>query len=153
MELGKQIKRLRIEKGLSQSQLAKKSNISLKTLQRYEKEERSPTLIILQMIADALEIDFNKLITISKAPSLSLTNKETETILKNIDTLRKNGGLKLFKMEFIKAEIDFSEEEELLACVLLRKFFSLNDIGQQKIVSYIEDIYKLPEYKKGNVEK
>lgn len=59
MKTGHLIKELRIKKGLTQEQLAAKTELSARTIQRIENGEVDPRSYSLQMIADALEVDFS----------------------------------------------------------------------------------------------
>lgn len=59
METGKLIKELRIKKGMTQEELADKTDLSARTIQRIENGEVDPRAYTLQMIAKALEVDFN----------------------------------------------------------------------------------------------
>jgi transcriptional regulator with XRE-family HTH domain len=59
METGKLIKELRIKKGMTQEELADKTEISARTIQRIENGEVDPRAYTLQMIAKALEVDFS----------------------------------------------------------------------------------------------
>lgn len=71
METGKLIKELRIKKGMTQEELADKTEISARTIQRIENGEVDPRAYTLQMIAKALEVDFSLFIE-----SGSKTDKE-----------------------------------------------------------------------------
>lgn len=55
--VGKKLRGLRAEKGMSQEDLAKLSGISESAIFRIEKGERSPRLGQLDALCDALEID------------------------------------------------------------------------------------------------
>jgi transcriptional regulator with XRE-family HTH domain len=59
METGKLIKELRIKKGMTQEELADKTEVTARTIQRIENGEVDPRFYTLQMIAKALEVDFN----------------------------------------------------------------------------------------------
>ena len=59
METGKLIKELRIKKGLTQEELAEKTELSARTIQRIENGDVDPRAYTLQMIAKALEVDFS----------------------------------------------------------------------------------------------
>ena len=59
METGKLIKELRIKKGMTQEELADKTEVSARTIQRIENGEVDPRAYTLQMIAKALEVDFS----------------------------------------------------------------------------------------------
>jgi transcriptional regulator with XRE-family HTH domain len=62
METGKLIKELRIQKGMTQEELAEKTEVSTRTIQRIENGEVDPRAYTLQMIAKALEVDFSMFI-------------------------------------------------------------------------------------------
>lgn len=59
METGRLIKELRIKKGMTQEELADKTEVSARTIQRIENGEVDPRAYTLQMIAKALEVDYN----------------------------------------------------------------------------------------------
>ncbi len=60
--IGRNVKKLRLKKGLSQEALAEKAGISLRTLQRIEKGETTPRGDTLQRLAMALETSPDELI-------------------------------------------------------------------------------------------
>lgn len=59
METGRLIKELRIKRGLTQEELADKTVVSARTIQRIENGEVDPRAYTLQMIAKALDVDFS----------------------------------------------------------------------------------------------
>ncbi|MCT4637700.1 MAG: helix-turn-helix domain-containing protein [Bacteroidales bacterium] len=59
METGKLIKELRLKRGLTQEDLAEKTEVSVRTIQRIESGEVDPRAYTLQMIAKALDVDFS----------------------------------------------------------------------------------------------
>ena len=59
MKTGTVIKELRIKKGLTQEELADKTELSARTIQRIENGEVDPRAYSLQMIAKALDVDFS----------------------------------------------------------------------------------------------
>ena len=59
MKIGLIIKELRIKKGLTQEELAEKTELSARTIQRIENGEVDPRAYTLQMIAKALDVDFS----------------------------------------------------------------------------------------------
>lgn len=74
MNTGKLIKELRVKKGLTQEQLAAKTELSARTIQRIENGEVDPRSYSLQMIADALEVDFSLFIEDEKEESTEVKN-------------------------------------------------------------------------------
>jgi|PlaIllAssembly_1097288.scaffolds.fasta_scaffold113406_1 transcriptional regulator with XRE-family HTH domain len=59
MKTGERIRDLRIKKGLTQEELAEKTELSVRTIQRIENGEVDPRSFTLQMIAKALNVDFS----------------------------------------------------------------------------------------------
>ena len=59
MKTGKIIKDLRVKKGMTQEELAEKTELSTRTIQRIENGEVAPRSYTLQVIAKALEVDFS----------------------------------------------------------------------------------------------
>ncbi|MBK9392081.1 MAG: helix-turn-helix domain-containing protein [Bacteroidetes bacterium] len=59
METGRLIKELRTKKGMTQEELAEKTEVTARTIQRIENGEVDPRAYTLQMIAKALEVDYN----------------------------------------------------------------------------------------------
>lgn len=83
MSVGENIKKYRKENKLTQKQLAGEIGLSEITIRRYEKEERPPTIEVLNKIATALEIPLYKL-TSSNEESLTSIEK-ANNILKNFN--------------------------------------------------------------------
>ena len=67
MTTGQYIKEKRIQKGMTQEELAAKTDISIRTIQRIENDEVDPRTFTLQTIATVLEITYDELVTISKS--------------------------------------------------------------------------------------
>ena len=80
METGKLIKELRIKKGMTQEELAEKTEVSARTIQRIENGQVDPRAYTLQMIAKALEVDFS-LFTANEAEKSEETEKQNNTWL------------------------------------------------------------------------
>jgi transcriptional regulator with XRE-family HTH domain len=78
-QLGKKIIELRLDKGLTQTELAEKCNISLRTIQRIESSEVTPRSYTLKLIFNALDFDgFNS------------SNKNSSIKPENSNNSRKN---------------------------------------------------------------
>lgn len=59
MTIGEYIKQYRKEKGLKQGELASKLNKSLRTIQKYEANEITPSFKVLEEIANTLDVNYN----------------------------------------------------------------------------------------------
>lgn len=55
MEIDTELKKMRVQKKITQSKIAKKSNISIMSYQRYEANKRVPDAYTAQLIAQALD--------------------------------------------------------------------------------------------------
>ena len=55
MKIGQEIKKLRLDKGMTQEELAERTNLSTRTIQRIENGEVDPRAYTLQTLASALE--------------------------------------------------------------------------------------------------
>lgn len=62
MTSGQSIRKRRLAKGMTQEELAEKTHITARTIQRIENGEVEPRAFTLRAIASALETDFEKLI-------------------------------------------------------------------------------------------
>ncbi|WP_316818030.1 helix-turn-helix domain-containing protein [Pedobacter nyackensis] len=82
MKTGQLIKDLRFKKGITQEELAAKTDISVRTIQRIENGEVDPRTYTLQAIAAALEVEYEVLA--NNANSEREWNKPVE---KNTDKL------------------------------------------------------------------
>jgi uncharacterized Tic20 family protein len=68
MKIGNYIKEKRLQKGMTQEELALKSDITVRTVQRIESGDVDPRSFTLQAIALALEVDYNELINVDPSP-------------------------------------------------------------------------------------
>ena len=59
MSLGEKIKEIRLQRGLTQGQLADATSITLRTIQRIENNEVNPSSHSLNELSRVLEIDFS----------------------------------------------------------------------------------------------
>lgn len=77
MKTGQLLKQLRLKKGLTQEELAARTNISVRTIQRIEKGEVEARAYTLQTLAKVLDVDFEEIInkgTITPEDSNSNSN-------------------------------------------------------------------------------
>jgi uncharacterized Tic20 family protein len=77
MTTGERIKELRLKRGITQEDLAAKTEISVRTIQRIENGEVDPRAYTLQTIATALEVDFQALIEVGES-DMEIPHRETQ---------------------------------------------------------------------------
>ena len=80
MKIGLVIKELRIKKGLTQEDLAEKTELSARTIQRIETGVVDPRAYSLQMIAKALDVDFSLFVE-EKSDECEEKNMKNDIIL------------------------------------------------------------------------
>lgn len=90
MDIGNELKTLRKKLGLTQSELAKKCNLSKNSIWNYENNKRTPTIDVLRVIGEALGIDLGYLIASPSVVDINTANNLVESglareITKNID--------------------------------------------------------------------
>ena len=78
METGKLIKELRTKKGMTQEELADKTEVSARTIQRIENGEVDPRAYTLQMIAKALDVDYSLFVENESETKQALRKSETK---------------------------------------------------------------------------
>lgn len=113
MTNGEKLKKIRKEKDMTQRQLADKVGISLMSIQRYERDERQPTLEILQKICDALDVSVYDLIGLRETKGELVTKPKHEKDL----YLAAKKNIPSYKFWNSKTEIDHKLKERLLNAI------------------------------------
>lgn len=82
---GAELQKLRLSKGFSQSQLAKKCNISLSALRKYEHGERNPKPVVIDRIIHELGVHGYRVIGITNADRIrAMGNWELAEFIYNV---------------------------------------------------------------------
>jgi transcriptional regulator with XRE-family HTH domain len=97
--LAKNIKELRLAKGLSQEELAEKANTSVTYIGMIESGLRNASFKTIERIAEALEVEAQKLFTIKDSLSKSSTSKVKE-------------GIKILFYEFVRDALEEIVDQE-----------------------------------------
>ena len=127
--IGQKIRQIRIEKGLTQKQLGDMCGIADSNIRKYETGRQKPKLETLERIANALDIKTAQLCFDEYSFDEALGfHIDRINLMKAIDKIPGAGNTPL---------------EQLTA-----SFSKLNDRGQEKAARYVEDLTKIPEYKK-----
>ena len=94
MSLGLKIKDVRLKKGLTQSELADETSITLRTIQRIENNEVKPSFHSLKELSRVLETDFSELNYKSKKKSYEFNFNfkitDMNQFINDLKTLVKN---------------------------------------------------------------
>lgn len=99
MNIGDKIKKIRKNKGLTQSQFSEITGIAINSISRYEKGERKPTTDILKKIADGLNVDIKELFDDEASFSNSF-DKTEQSLINDFRSLNENGQTKV--VEYVK---------------------------------------------------
>lgn len=83
-KIGKFLKELRKQKGLTQEQLAEKFNVSNRTISRWENGNNMPDLDILIEISDYYEVDLREILN-GERKSENMDKEMKETVLQAVD--------------------------------------------------------------------
>lgn len=75
MKTGQIIRELRVKKGMTQEDLAAKTDITVRTIQRIESGEVDPRAFTLQSIATALDVDYEMLIGMEEEDNRNRTKE------------------------------------------------------------------------------
>lgn len=92
MNLGEKLRALRLERRITQTQLAERIGISKAMISSYELEQRQPSYAVLIKLAAYFGVAVDFLLGIEKKRTVDvegLSEKEIEVIVKMVDVLRK----------------------------------------------------------------
>jgi len=106
MDFASRIKKLRLERKLTQEQLGKMINVTKVSISGYENGNRSPDMETLQRIADYFDVKLDYLTGRSDDPSPSAKRDENNT----------NGG-----RAYYNGGKDWTEEEVEMADAIIKK--------------------------------
>lgn len=90
--LGREIKRVREEKGITQEELASRMNVNYQNISSYERGERCPSLFWMNRLYEALDIDpaaftetlYHKLNTAVLTPHITIIDPVSkDTVIEN----------------------------------------------------------------------
>lgn len=94
MSFGERLKEARLQKGYTQTQLAKKLNIAGSTVTGYEKNNSEPNMLMISKIIDVLGVDANFLLQDESSRidfKNAATPEEFESIIKKYRSLDQSG--------------------------------------------------------------
>lgn len=146
MNIGKKIKKYRKLKKLTQKQLANQIEISEMSIRRYERGERQPTIDVLNLIANALDIDTSELLVSPEdysedirpfVPASLYKGKEyTDNLFNELLSIEKQIRLYEDNADFNSLINGFSNYIELLK----NKISKIEEYHKQKELGYLKEI-------------
>lgn len=144
MTIGENIKAMRKLSSLTQKQLAEKCGLAEITIRQYESGKREPKIETILKISKALDVPITELTNVSalfKDMVDSSLGAETEAI----------GAAKALAKAL--ANNDMKNEDIFRRNVLIGNYEKLNRNGKLKAIHYVEDLTKIPEYKREKKEE
>ena len=91
-KIGKFLKELRKQKGLTQEQIAEKFNVSNRTISRWENGNNMPDLDILIEISYYYEVDLREILN-GERKSENMDKEMKETVLRAVDYTYRSGTI------------------------------------------------------------
>ena len=146
--IAKGLKELRTIKGMSQEFLAEESRVSLRTIQRIENEESTPTGETIKRLAIALDVEINELVDSNSKDETSDLKGTLLFLKRQLSKANKKSEIRTFK-KFIAILTNLKEkdltQEHLHAIESYIKYLEL-----EKIPSYSNELFKqkLSKFKK-----
>lgn len=135
MSIGKNIKRIRENAGMSQYDLAKKLNVSQAAVSQFENGKNPPKIDTLLKIASALHVDINNLLEDTGSPMLNALKESNSPLYED------------FRKSHLLNSVDSIEAIDI---ELIKNFHKLNNIGQKRLLEYVDELLKIREYEKVN---
>ncbi len=113
MKIGKNLRKLREEKGLSLRQLQEEVGISHNTLGAYERDIVQPTIESYFKLIEYFEVPFNYL-AYGKEVSEGFIDSELKSLFKNAETLKKKDReiIKSYIKKYLKTIRDLQKLKE-----------------------------------------
>ena len=79
-ELSENIKKLRIQKHLTQTELGKRIGVTTSTVASYESQDRLPSIAVLIRLAAEFNVSIEYLLGVNKNKTIDVSNLSTEQI-------------------------------------------------------------------------
>lgn len=140
IKIGSFLKELRLEKGLTQGQLAEQINVSNRSVSRWETGNTLPDISILIELAEFYETDIKEIID-GERKSEKTNNEIKETLVKIADytDIEKNSIIKKLSNNLIGIALDFLGLLVILGFELNEKYANLE--GLPIFLSYLGLIF------------
>ena len=144
--VGEIIKKLRIERGLTQKQLGELCEMADSAIRRYENGRANPKIETLQKIANALNVNVSELRNDFQIYKDNIVDESgILSSAKKADVLQNDLWAEFQKRKIIE-KLDITPDKQ----ELLFEYNKLNKIGRNEAVKRVKDLTFNPEYRKDN---
>ena len=151
MSIGQNIKNARKSKGLSQKQLGELLGVSQAAIGQFENEKSTPKIETIKKIATALDIPVSELVSSEFVAPLGAAAGMANFDISSNTPLGASALWKPQKESSKGLSTTLQPEQFELSSkdiALFNGFHSLNNQGQEKVMTYLEDIAGNPKYTK-----
>jgi hypothetical protein len=152
LNIGERIRKIRIEKGMTQKEIAEKCGINDANIRKYESGRQNPKIDTIEKIAKALDVEVSELLfekseIIEQLKNVLNTNAiEAIKTTHQLDEDTRNGKITWREAtpdEVLQMSVDSAN---YLRNDTISKYDSLNDTGKQKANEYITDLSEQEKY-------
>lgn len=142
MTVGERIKKIRLEKGMTQKEVAEKCGINDANIRKYESGRQNPKLDTIEKIATALEVSPSELLD---------WNREIDDLDKEVLKIYPNFNPKYgYISDMVNGEYPNDVKYNNIRKDTITKYDSLNNLGQEEANNYITYLSEHEKYKKSN---
>lgn len=139
--IGERIKQLRLQKGVTQQELASKTGINDANIRKYESGRQNPKLETIEKIALALDVSPSVLIFGEADPlAYALLNGSDEIVNAVTNGFPNGNQMQQETIDAVKTELERLRKDTIT------KYDKLNIAGQEKANGYITALAETKEY-------
>ncbi|MGN0970656.1 MAG: helix-turn-helix domain-containing protein [Aristaeellaceae bacterium] len=160
MDIGKQIRSIRKQRGLTQIQLAEKVGMAVNSIRLYEAGKRIPSIDVRLELAEALDCGFDELMTKKEASDVAsilekgYMSRAEEEMLDSptqedmVSRFGQPDNVASPQPSFPVWFHDIGYQANLILNDLVKHFRNLNTEGMQEASKRVEELAMLPKYQR-----
>lgn len=147
--IGEMLKLIRTNKNFTQKHLGDLCHMDGSQIRKYETGKIIPKSSTLLKILQVLEVNHSVEEWDKKypVPTIITNNHASNELIMYCFKLNENKAYKADLKEF-KNLLNRNQDKPSLLSIIIDLTYSLNDLGKQKIIDYIEDLILIDKYKK-----
>lgn len=138
------VKKLRIEKNLTQKELGKRCELAESTIRQYELGKRNPKLETILKIANGLGVEPEELTKDVPVPGMCFKPLSLQTRLENVCSHKSEND---YEKEYGMKELTLEESK------LLEDIKQLNINGKMKVLEYVDMLLQIKEFCNNKIDE
>lgn len=146
MTVGEIIKKLRLQKGLTQKELGDKCGMADSAIRRYELGGANPKIETLQKIAEALGVPVSVLKDFSEHKQDIINKNPMLSTFQQMGDLENEPLAQSILQHFVVGSLDMTEDKQ----ALIYDYNKLNESGRTEARKRIAELTEIPKYQKDN---